>query len=130
MIFGVDIRPADRRPLIIAFVVLATITGAHAVHETARDTLFLTNLPATALPWAYIAIAVVSVIISRLITCVVPQLGAEKRGRGPHKDAKHATFQYYPFINDGRWPLAKFHSDAPSPHEDVDWQGHTSPALP
>lgn len=39
------------------FWTLLCIVAGHALLETARDTLFLTDLPATALPWAYLAIA-------------------------------------------------------------------------
>ncbi|HKE14794.1 MAG TPA: hypothetical protein VKB80_08030, partial [Kofleriaceae bacterium] len=34
--------------------------------ETARDTLFLTHLPAQQLPWVYLAIAVLAVAAARL----------------------------------------------------------------
>lgn len=57
-----SMRKGDRRDLIAGFVVLMTIMVAHAVMETARDTLFLTRLPATALPRAYLAIAVLAIV--------------------------------------------------------------------
>ena len=34
--------------------------AAHAILETARDALFLARLPATDLPWAYLAIALLA----------------------------------------------------------------------
>ena len=40
---------------------LMTIMTAHSVMETARDTLFLTSLPATDLPRAYLAIALLAI---------------------------------------------------------------------
>jgi len=57
-----SMRKGDRRDLIAGFVVLMTIMVAHAVMETARDTLFLTRLPATALPRAYLAIAILAIV--------------------------------------------------------------------
>ncbi len=57
-----SLRKGGRRDLIAGFVVLMTIMIAHAVMETARDTLFLTRLPATALPRAYLAIALLAIV--------------------------------------------------------------------
>jgi HEAT repeat protein len=37
--------------------------AGHALRETARDTLFLTSLPATRLPWAYLAIAALALTL-------------------------------------------------------------------
>ena len=47
-----SIRREDRRNLAVGFVGLLAIMTAHSVMETARDTLFLTSLPATHLPRA------------------------------------------------------------------------------
>ena len=55
-------RREDRRNLAVGFVSLLTIMTAHSIMETARDTLFLSRLPATDLPWAYLAIAVLATI--------------------------------------------------------------------
>jgi len=57
-----SVRREDRRNLVVGFVGLLAITAAHSVMETARDTLFLTSLPATHLPRAYLAIAVLAVL--------------------------------------------------------------------
>ncbi|MEM1415209.1 MAG: HEAT repeat domain-containing protein [Myxococcota bacterium] len=56
------IRPEDRRDLVLGFVTLMTMMAAHALVETARDTLFLTNLDAEKLPWAYLSIAALSLV--------------------------------------------------------------------
>jgi len=56
------VRREDRRNLIVGFVGLMSIMTAHSVMETARDTLFLTNLPATELPRAYLAIALLAIV--------------------------------------------------------------------
>jgi ATP:ADP antiporter, AAA family len=42
----------------------ALMTG-HSLLETARDALFLSSLPASQLPWAYLAIAAVALLIAR-----------------------------------------------------------------
>jgi ATP/ADP translocase len=56
------IRPEDRRDTAVAFLTLLGIMTAHALLETARDSLFLSKLPARDLPWAYIAIALLSLV--------------------------------------------------------------------
>ena len=56
-----SVRREDRRNLAVGFMGLMTIMAAHSVMETARDTLFLTSLPATDLPRAYLAIALLAI---------------------------------------------------------------------
>jgi ATP/ADP translocase len=70
------IRPEDRRDTTVAFLTLLGIMTAHALLETARDSLFLSKMPARDLPWAYIAIAVISLGVaagSRKLQGVVPR---------------------------------------------------------
>lgn len=43
-----------------AFLTLLGILAAHTLLETARDALFLSRLPATQLPWMYLALAAVA----------------------------------------------------------------------
>ena len=50
----------------MGFVGLLAIMAAHSVMETARDTLFLTSLPAAHLPRAYLAIAVLAILELRI----------------------------------------------------------------
>ena len=57
-----SVRREDRRNLAVGFIGLLAITTAHSVMETARDTLFLTSLPAEHLPRAYLAIAVLAIV--------------------------------------------------------------------
>ena len=52
-----DVRPEERRPTAIAFLVLFGILAAHTILETARDALFLARLPPSQLPWMYLAMA-------------------------------------------------------------------------
>src|SRR5688572_21656477 len=54
------IRPADRRAAWVGAGTLLIVIAAHTLMETARDALFLRDLPATHLPWAYLAIAIVA----------------------------------------------------------------------
>jgi AAA family ATP:ADP antiporter len=46
-----------RRNALVAFLVLFGVVGSQFLLETARDALFLASLPATRLPWAYLATA-------------------------------------------------------------------------
>ena len=59
------IRPDERRAAWSAFAFLTALVASHSVLETARDALFLARLPATQLPVAYIAIAVLSLLAAR-----------------------------------------------------------------
>jgi len=47
----------------LATATLLVLIAGHAVRETARDALFLADLPATRLPWAYLAIAVGAIAV-------------------------------------------------------------------
>src|SRR5580765_2155431 len=74
-----DVRPEERRPTAIAFVVLFGILAAHTILETARDALFLAQLPPSQLPWMYLAMAVIVVTLSNW---------SARRLRGPHALAR------------------------------------------
>ncbi len=52
-----NIPKRDRAAVWSGFSVLFAVVAAHALLETARDTLFLRDLPASNLPWAYLGIA-------------------------------------------------------------------------
>lgn len=54
------IHPGDQRDAAVGFATLLAAMAAHAVLETARDTLFLQKLSPTRLPWAYLTIAVLT----------------------------------------------------------------------
>ncbi|MFK7999721.1 MAG: hypothetical protein AB8H86_08995 [Polyangiales bacterium] len=58
-------RSSDRRDLLIGFTSLLAIMAAHALGETARDGLFLAGLRAQMLPWAYLAIAGLALVVVR-----------------------------------------------------------------
>jgi ATP:ADP antiporter, AAA family len=67
MALGIDVRPNERAPVRLAIAGLSASTAAHTLLETARDALFLEKLPATTLPWMYLAIAVLGVAVTRLL---------------------------------------------------------------
>ena len=50
-------RPGERRDAWAAFLTLFGLIASHAVLETARDALFLAKVPATQLPWVFLAVA-------------------------------------------------------------------------
>lgn len=61
-----DIRPEERRNTWAAFATLFGVTAGHTLLETARDTLFLAKLPATQLPWMYLAIVALALVLAQL----------------------------------------------------------------
>jgi hypothetical protein len=60
-----SVRPGERRDTIAAFATLFAFLGGHAVLETARDALFLAKVPVGRLPWMYLAIAALSLLVAR-----------------------------------------------------------------
>ena len=60
------LRREDRRDASVGFIVLLLVMAAHAVLETARDALFLATLPPTQLPWAYLAMAALALVVVRI----------------------------------------------------------------
>ena len=69
-----NIRSGEGRETWSGFACLFAMIGSHAVLETARDSLFLASIPATRLPWMYIGIAVVSLLVTQLQTRVAQHL--------------------------------------------------------
>jgi AAA family ATP:ADP antiporter len=59
----VDLRPGERRAFVGAFVVLLLTVAAHTLLETARDTLFLSELPPRMLTWVYVSVALASLLV-------------------------------------------------------------------
>jgi ATP/ADP translocase/HEAT repeat protein len=60
-----EIRPAERRATLAAFFTVGGIMAAHELLETARDALFLATVPAARLPWLYLAIAFLGMVVAR-----------------------------------------------------------------
>lgn len=61
---GSRVHPGERRAAVAACLTWFGVTTAHALLETARDALFLAGLPASQLPWTYLAIAVAAAVIA------------------------------------------------------------------
>src|SRR5215471_20992979 len=60
------VRKVERRDVWTAFSALFMLIASHSVLETARDALFLAKVPATRLPWVYLALAPLSVATAKL----------------------------------------------------------------
>jgi MFS family permease len=60
-----EVRPEERRGVACAFMTLLGVLASHTLLETARDALFLARLPASQLPWMYLAIAFVAFGLSQ-----------------------------------------------------------------
>lgn len=61
----VEVRRDERRSVGVTFATLFAIVAGHSILETARDALFLAKLPASQLPIAYFAIAVLVVFVGQ-----------------------------------------------------------------
>lgn len=59
------IRAGERRDAWSAFALLFGLIASHAILETARDALFLAKIPASRLPWVYMAIAAASLVLAQ-----------------------------------------------------------------
>lgn len=60
-------RKGERREVLTAFVTLFALIASHSILETARDALFLAKVAATNLPWVYLAIAALSLLMTKPI---------------------------------------------------------------
>jgi AAA family ATP:ADP antiporter len=56
------LRAGERRDTFFGFATLLLVITGHAMLETARDTLFLSHLDVTDLPWAYLTIAALALL--------------------------------------------------------------------
>lgn len=70
------IRPDERRDAIAAFLVLFGFVASHTLLETARDALFLAEIPATRLPWTILLVATASVAASAAQQRLAGRLGS------------------------------------------------------
>jgi AAA family ATP:ADP antiporter len=59
----VDLRPGERRAFVGSFFVLLLTVAAHTLLETARDALFLSELPPQMLTWVYVTVALASLVV-------------------------------------------------------------------
>ena len=61
-----DIRAGERRNTFAAFATLLAITTGHTLLETARDAFFLAKMPASRLPWMYLVIVAIALLLSQI----------------------------------------------------------------
>ncbi|HSN31966.1 MAG TPA: hypothetical protein VLU41_04725, partial [Ideonella sp.] len=71
----IDIRKGEWAQLLVALLTCFGIITAHTMSETARDALFLTHLPASYLPLAYLGIGAASFALGRLSAFFVERFG-------------------------------------------------------
>ncbi len=71
----VDLRAGEGRLLLSLSVILALVTGAHTLLETARDTLFLSKLPAERLALVYVLLAGLSLLVGALSSGIAGRFG-------------------------------------------------------
>jgi AAA family ATP:ADP antiporter len=69
-----SVRPSERRDAVGAFLTLFGFMAGHALLETARDALFLAELPAALLPWVYLTIAALALVLIRYHSNVTSRL--------------------------------------------------------
>jgi AAA family ATP:ADP antiporter len=62
----IDVRPEERRNTFAAFGALLALTSGHTLLETARDALFLSKIPAAQLPWMYLIIVALALLLARM----------------------------------------------------------------
>ena len=72
-----SVRKGEGGNVAAGFCALFGLIGSHSILETARDALFLSSIPATRLPFVYIAIALVTLGITQLRY----QMRAPRHGR-------------------------------------------------
>jgi ATP:ADP antiporter, AAA family len=74
----VQLRSEERRPAWAGFFTLAAVMAGHGLLETARDALFLARIPASRLPFVYLGVALVTLVLG-----VLPGRGGSwSRSRG------------------------------------------------
>ena len=55
-----------------------TVTSSYTLIKTVRDSLFLSLLPATWLPWVYLSVGVVTLAVSLIVGQVTQRLSARQ----------------------------------------------------
>jgi AAA family ATP:ADP antiporter len=71
----VDLREGEGRTLAATSAILALVTGAHTILETARDTLFLSKLPPSRLAWVYVLLAALSLVAGAVSSAISKRFG-------------------------------------------------------
>lgn len=71
----IDLREGEARPALLALGTLLGIVGGHTLLETARDALFLGQLPPSRLPLVYAALAGLALVVVKLNAAFVRRFG-------------------------------------------------------
>src|SRR3954467_10678264 len=71
-------RKGERRDVWAAFLTLFALIASHSLLETARDALFLAKIPASNLPWVFLAIAGLSVASVKLNARVTRDMAPQR----------------------------------------------------
>jgi len=61
------VTAAARRDALVGFATLLLLMAGYTTLETARDALFLASIPASRLPWAYLAVAALAFVATNLL---------------------------------------------------------------
>jgi AAA family ATP:ADP antiporter len=92
------VRPDERRETSAAFLTLLGFVASHTMLETARDALFLAKVPATHLPWVFISIAVLSLVIANIQHRISGRLDNRKALTVWTASAAAITFAFWLFL--------------------------------
>jgi ATP:ADP antiporter, AAA family len=71
-----DLRSGERRPFLLAFLLLALTIAGHTLVETARDALFLARLPPQRLAFVYVTVAAGTLLVTPISANLVRWVGA------------------------------------------------------
>lgn len=99
------IRPDERRDVLGALLTLLGFMCGHAVLETARDALFLSSLPASHLPWAYLGIAVIALPLTLSRPAFLRRLSSQHELSGWLMFSAVVTFGFWAAVPWGGDPI-------------------------
>jgi ATP:ADP antiporter, AAA family len=88
-------RKGERRDTWAAFLTLLSLIASHSLLETARDALFLAKIPASHLPWMFLAIAGLSLALVKLNGVATRGLSARRALSFVTWGAAAVTFGFY-----------------------------------
>ena len=93
------IRPKERRDTWAAFFTLFGFIASHSILETARDALFLSKVPASRLPWVYLAIAFASLALARIDSRLALRLKGREALAARTMGASIGTFVFWALLD-------------------------------
>lgn len=71
----IELKGGEARPVALAFAVLGLLVGGHTILETARDAMFLAELPPQQLNVVYVVLAVLSFAVAAESTALARRFG-------------------------------------------------------